>query len=292
MPELPEVETVRRSLADLVFERTIVEVTVGDPYVLRGQPTEEFRRGLEGQTILSSQRHGKLLYFPLGDRTLCVHLGMTGQLTIRLPHRADTPFLRHQKTGLERTLQHAPDKHTHISLRLDDDSTLHYRDVRKFGRFFWLPLKLNQDVINHFKLGADPLTGEFTPGYLARGLKNRKAPVKAALLDQHFIAGLGNIYVDEALFLAGIRPGRGAHRVRGASLRALHSSILEVLRKGIAAGGTTLRDFVDGSGKSGYNQEGLLVYGQYGQPCPRCRQTIQRGVFGGRTSSWCRVCQS
>lgn len=292
MPELPEVETVRRSLADLVLGRTIVQAKVTDPYVLRGQPIEEFCRGLVGQTLQSTERHGKLLYFPLGDRTLCVHLGMTGQLTIRLPHRADTPFLRHQKTGLERALQHAPDKHTHISLLLDDDATLHYRDVRKFGRFFWLPLSQNQDVVNHFKLGVDPLTPDFTTDYLGHGLKVRKAPVKAALLDQHFIAGLGNIYVDEALFLAGIRPGRGAYRVRGASLRALHAAILEVLGKGIAAGGTTLRDFVDGSGNSGYNQEGLLVYGQYGRPCPRCGEIIQKGVFGGRTSSWCRTCQS
>lgn len=292
MPELPEVETVRRSLADLVVGRTIKEVTVTDPYVLRGQPIEQFCNGLRGQKLQTTERHGKLLYFPLGDRTLCVHLGMTGQLTLRLPDRPDTPFMRHQKTGLERTLQHPPDKHTHIRLRLDDDSVLQYRDVRKFGRFFWLPIATTPEVVSHFKLGVDPLTLEFTPEYLANGLKAKKAPVKAALLDQHFLAGLGNIYVDEALFLSGIRPGRGAHRIKGSSLAALHQAVLEVLHKGIAAGGTTLRDFVDGSGQTGYNQEGLLVYGQYGKPCPRCGQTLQKGLYGGRTTSWCRECQA
>ena len=115
MPELPEVETVRRSLASHVKSRSIEEVVVRDSYVLRGQAIETFREGLLGQTFAEACRHGKLLFFPFPTRSLCVHLGMTGQLTIRLPDRADTGFLRHGKTGLERTLQHAPDKHTHIS---------------------------------------------------------------------------------------------------------------------------------------------------------------------------------
>lgn len=291
MPELPEVETVRRSLEQLVVNRSIVKVEVRDPYVLRGQSPENFRQGLLGQKLGASHRHGKLLFFPLQAKTLCVHLGMTGQLTQRLPERADTPFQRHLKTGLERTLQHPPDKHTHISLHLDDDSCLHYRDVRKFGRFFWIPGADPAQIVKHFGLGADPLTAAFTSDYLREGLERRKTSVKAALLDQRFIAGLGNIYVDEALFLSGIRPGRSAYRVRGAMLGRLESAIVEVLEKGIRAGGTTLRDFVDGQGQSGYNQEGLLIYGRYGAACARCQNTLKRGVYGGRTTTWCSHCQ-
>ena len=290
MPELPEVETVRRSLAHLVENRVIEEVTVRDNYVLRGQAVQDFRQGLIGEPFLKACRHGKLLYFPLPRRTLCVHLGMTGQLTIRLPGRADTPFQRHKKTGLQRTLQHPPDKHTHISIYLDDGSCLHYRDIRKFGRFFWVPEK-GEAVVERFRLGVDPLTPSFHRDYLAQGLKHRKTAVKAALLDQHFIAGLGNIYVDEALFLSGIRPGRGAFRVRGQMLDRLTSSIVAVLEKGIAAGGPTLRDFVNGEGQSGYNQEGLMVYGRYGKECPTCGGVLKKGTYGGRTTTWCSHCQ-
>lgn len=291
MPELPEVETVRRSIAEPIAGKTIVDVEVRDAYVLRGQPVADFQSGLVGSTLGESCRHGKLLYFPFADRSLCVHLGMTGQLTHRIPSRTDTPFLRHEKTGLERTLQHAPDKHTHISIRLDDESCLHYRDIRKFGRVFWVPESERTGIVSRFRLGVDPLTEEFTPSYLALGLRTRRTAVKAALLDQRFIAGLGNIYVDEALFIAGIRPGRGAYRVRGRMIQDLHAAILLVLRKGIAAGGTTLRDFVDGQGQAGYNQEGLLVYGRYGESCATCGETLKRGTFGGRTTTWCSVCQ-
>lgn len=291
MPELPEVETVRRSLHPHVEGRTIIGAEVNDAYVLRGQAPGDFKGGLIGRQILSLSRHGKLLYFSLGERTLIVHLGMTGQLTARLPGRSDTPFLRYDKTGLERTLQHPPDKHTHISLNLDDGTTLHYRDVRKFGRFFWLPIAGHEAVVEKFRLGVDPLTEAFTLSYLRSGLAKRKTALKAVLLDQHFLAGLGNIYVDEALFVSGLRPGRGAHRVKGTNLEKLKAAIIAVLIKGIEAGGTTLRDFVDGEGRSGYNQEGLLVYGRYGEPCPVCTQPLIRGEYGGRTTTWCRNCQ-
>ncbi len=216
---------------------------------------------------------------------------MTGQHPARLSHREDTPILRHHKTGMERTLQHQPDKHTHISLGLDDGTFLHYRDVRKFGRFFWLNLSGPEQIVSHFRLGVDPLTPGFTQEYLALGLRKRRTPVKAALLDQSFLAGLGNIYVDEALFLSGIRPGRGAFRVGGRSLERLHEAILRVLEKGIQSGGTTLRDFVDGEGRTGYNQEGLLIYGRYGEPCLTCGRPLKRGTYGGRTSTWCAHCQ-
>lgn len=291
MPELPEVETVRRSLADHVVSQRIEDLVVRDDYVLRGQSVQEFRDGLVGQVFEKSCRHGKLLFFPFSERALCVHLGMTGQLTIRLPGRADTAFVKHEKTGLERTLQHAPDKHTHISLLLSGGAQLHYRDVRKFGRFYWIPKFKRTDVVDHFLLGVDPLSTSFSEGYLRDGIAKRKTAIKAALLDQKFIAGLGNIYVDEALFRAGIRPGRGAYRVKGENLTRLTEAIIFVLTKGIEAGGTTLRDFVNGEGKSGYNQEGLQVYGRYGQECLQCGEILKRGAYGGRTTTWCASCQ-
>ncbi len=292
MPELPEVETVRRSLSDHLPGREILQVEIRDPYVLRGQAVETLRSALLGQTFGELERHGKLLYFPFGDGSLIVHLGMTGQLTVRLPHRSDTEFTRHETTGLERTLQHAPDKHTHISLTLEGGAAVHYRDVRKFGRVFFVPETTREAMTKRFRLGIDPLSDSFDHTYLAAGLKNRKTAIKAALLDQKFLAGLGNIYVDEALFLAGIRPGRGAYRVRGEQLRKLSEAIPNVLQKGLAAGGTTLRDFVNGTGQAGYNQEDLRVYGRYGQPCPNCGKPLLRGEFGGRTTTWCANCQS
>lgn len=291
MPELPEVETVRRSLLDHVPGQRIRAVEVRDPYVLRGQSPMEFGR-LEGQTFQALERHGKLLFFPLQEGSLIVHLGMTGQLTIRLPSRPDQSFVRHHKTGLERTLQHPPDKHTHITLWLESGAALHYRDIRKFGRVFTIPEAERAEVVTRFGLGVDPLSADYSRAYLARRLVARRSPIKAALLDQSVLAGLGNIYVDEALFLAGIRPGRGAYRVRGKSLNRLAEAIPQVLQKGIEAGGTTLRDFVSGTGQAGYNQEGLVAYGRYGEPCLVCGQTLRRGLFAGRTTTWCANCQT
>ncbi len=291
MPELPEVETVRRSLVDHLPGREILTAEVRDPYVLRGQPVADFTRALQGQTFQTLERHGKLLYFPFEHGSLIVHLGMTGQLTVRLPNRDDTAFTRHETTGLQRTLQHPPDKHTHISLHLDGGVEVHYRDIRKFGRVFFIPETTREEIVSRFVLGVDPLSEAFSRSYLAGGLMTRKTAIKAALLDQKLLAGLGNIYVDEALFLAGIRPGRGAFRVRGQQLNRLTEAIPQVLNKGLEAGGTTLRDFVSGLGEAGYNQEDLLVYGRYGKPCPICGETLRRGEFGGRTTTWCARCQ-
>lgn len=278
-------------MVDHLPEREILKVEVRDPYVLRGQPVADFIRALQGQTFRTLERHGKLLYFPLDQGSLIVHLGMTGQLTARLPDRDDTAFTRQKTTGLQRALQHAPDKHTHISLHLEGDIAVHYRDIRKFGRVFFVPETTRDEIVSRFLLGVDPLSEEFNRSYVAAGLMVRKTAIKAALLDQKFLAGLGNIYVDEALFLAGIRPGRGAYRVRGRQLDKLTEAIPQVLNKGLEAGGTTLRDFVSGLGEAGYNQEDLLVYGRYGKPCSVCGETLRRGEFGGRTTTWCARCQ-
>lgn len=147
------------------------------------------------------------------------------------------------------------------------------------------------EAAGRFSLGVDPLSSQFTESYLLDGLRVRKRALKASLLDQQFLAGLGNIYVDEALFMARLRPGRGAYRVGKLESQRLRHAIVAVLNKGIEAGGTTLRDFVNGQGQSGYNQEGLMVYGRYGEPCPGCAATLRRGTYGGRTTTWCPICQ-
>lgn len=289
MPELPEVETVRLSLLPYLPGKTIQSVVIRDPHVIQEPNFERYPELLGGQSITSLERIGKQLIFVLEESYLLIHLGMTGQLTYRDPNRQDTKFHRHHKTGLQRTLQHPVDKHTHISLEFPDSTALHYRDIRKFGK--WRLVDRSTNVSQHLKLGVDPLTSGFDPEFLWKGLKKSKRPVKARLLDQSFIAGLGNIYVDEALFDSGIRPGRGSHRITRKESLALAGSILKVLRLGLKNGGTTLQDFQDGEGQSGYNQECLLVYGRYGEPCPRCKKNLRRSEVGGRTSSWCAICQ-
>lgn len=291
MPELPEVETVRASLLPHLPGRRVDRLVVRDPYVIKHPGADELTRRLRGQTFQRLERTGKMLLFFLDDEVLFVHLGMTGQLTFRDPRRADTEFIRHQHTGLQRTLQHPVDKHTHLSLEFPDGTALHYRDIRKFGR--WRLFKSGEYALTpeFRRLGVDPLTEKFTLDYLADGLKDSKRPIKARLLDQSFIAGLGNIYVDEALFRAGVRPGRGSHRLNRKQIGRLYLAIREVLLKGIENGGTTLRDFLDGQGYQGSNQERLLVYGRYGEACPGCGEILRRSTVGGRTSSWCAKCQ-
>ncbi len=291
MPELPEVETVRRSLLPYLQGVAVRSVTVRPCRIFRDGFDGTLSEVLTGRVFTGLSRHGKWLFLETDGGTVCVHLGMTGQLTVRDRLRVDRPFHRHLKTGLERTIQHPPDRHTHMLAELETGAVLMYRDVRKFGRILWSGLEAGPALRERLGLGIDPLTEEFTVEALRRGLESRRRDLKSVLLDQKFLAGLGNIYVDEALFLAGLRPGRGAYRVKGAALGSLHRAVRTALYKGIEAGGTTLRDFVSGEGQQGYNQEGLSVYGRYGEPCPGCGETLRRGLYGGRTTTWCARCQ-
>ena len=291
MPELPEVETVRRSLEPHLPGRPIQEVVIRDALVIKYPEPSGYER-LKGQKFTRLERIGKLLILHLERDTLLVHLGMTGQLTFRDPDRQDTPFQRHNHTGLQRTLQHPVDKHTHVSIEFGDGTALHYRDIRKFGKWRLYPRHMVGKSPEVRRLGPDPLTEAFTPDYFRARLKATRRPIKAALLDQGLVAGVGNIYADEALFRAGIRPRRGAYRLSGRAVDNLHEAVRAVLEAGIENGGTTLRDFVDGSGEAGYNQESLLVYGRYGQACPGCGQPLRRAVVAQRTTTWCPQCQS
>lgn len=291
MPELPEVETVRRSLEPFVPGRRIARVEIRDSLVIKRPDPSHYPKLLEGQQFTHLDRLGKYLILHLERHGLLVHLGMTGQLTFRDPTRPDTAFLRHPYTGLQRTLQHPVDAHTHISLEFEDGTALHYRDIRKFGKWRLYPTEDLERSPELTGLGPDPITGDFRLEPFQARLRKTSRAVKAALLDQAVVAGLGNIYVDEALFRAGVRPRKAARRLTGRETERLHSAIKEVLLAGIEAGGTTLRDFVDGTGAAGTNQERLLVYGRHGQPCAVCGTPLKRATVAQRTTSWCAVCQ-
>lgn len=291
MPELPEVETVRLSLLPFLPGRTVSEVVVHHPKVLVEPTPDDFVRRLTGRTFHALERLGKQLVFGLGEETLLVHLGMTGQLTFRDPGRADTPFERHPATGLQRALQHPPDKHTHISLGFEDGCAVHYRDIRKFGK--WRLLRSDSARLPELlaRLGPDPLTTAWQESRFVERIRATQRPVKAALLDQMVAAGVGNIYADEALFLAGIRPEVRGARLSRPRLRKLFAAVPEVLQQGLRNKGTSFSDYVDAEGNKGSNQDALLVYGRAGLPCFRCGSVLRKSTVAQRTSVWCPVCQ-
>lgn len=271
MPELPEVETVRRTLAPYVTGRTITAVTVLWEGALVGMSTTELQAHLVGARICSTARRGKYLGLVLEDRGfLVVHLRMTGRLMIRQP---DAP------------------KETHLRwwLTLDDASELHFVDQRKFGKVYWANNAAEYAAIAH--VGPEPLSDEFTPATLAATLTGSKSNIKACLLDQERVAGLGNIYADESLFRARIHPARTAGSLSGSEIALLWSSIRAALQSGIDHGGTTLRDYVDGNGRQGDNQNFLLVYGKAGEPCPNCGTVLVRTKIAGRGTVFCPECQ-
>ena len=284
MPELPEVETVRRSLLPYLPGSRVEQVIVRHPKVVLSPLS------LEGDRFGQLERHGKLLMLGLeSGRTLLVHLGMTGQLTYRDPQRADRPFQRHPTTGLQRTLQHEVDVHTHVSLELAGGGALHYRDIRKFGKLRLVDATQRQAQLE--RMGTDPLTGDWKWETFLGQVKKTHRPIKAVLLDQAVAAGVGNIYADEALFLAGIRPSSRAHRISAVRLRKLFEAVPQVLQQGIQFGGTTLSDYLDAEGNPGSNQEQLWAYGRYGQACRRCGTELEKSTVAQRTSSWCPRCQ-
>ena len=289
MPELPEVETVRSTLLPYLPGRRIERVEIRDSKVIAFPEAARYPELLTGQRFTGLDRIGKQLIVRLERHVLLVHLGMTGQLTFRTPERSDQPFTRAAVTGLQRTLQHPVDKHTHISLELDDGTALHYRDIRKFGKWRLVePWEVADELRG---LGPDPLTEDFTWPEFYKALKATRRAVKAVLLDQRVLAGVGNIYADEALFLAGLRPERSAQKLSRAAARKLYEAVPTVLRLGLANRGTSFSDYRDADGNLGSNQDQLLAYGRYGQPCTRCGTPLRRSDVAQRTSSWCPRCQ-
>lgn len=269
MPELPEVETVKNDLLPLVQGRTFTDVAFFWPKAAQTPNPEEFKRRLVGRAILDITRRGKYIIFRLTDgEFLLVHLRMTGQLLFR--KGTDTP-----------------DRYTHTVLKLDEGHELRFADLRKFGAL-WL-VRDPEEVVGD--LGPEPFSEEFTPEYLANGMARRSSPIKAALLDQNFIAGIGNIYADETLFEARIHPARKANSLSQDETNRLYNAIKSVLTRGIANRGTSLQDYTDAFGREGHNQEQLRVFRRKGLPCPNCGTPIVRATQGGRGTFFCPVDQ-
>jgi formamidopyrimidine-DNA glycosylase len=260
LPELPEVETIAADLRPHLVGRTIVRCELSFPSIVRHPEPEQFRRG-------------KYMLIGLGEeRMLVVHLGMTGQLRIVKPSTAVPP-------------------HTHATFDLDDGMQLRYRDPRRFGR---LLLGTEVDLLAARalpRLGPEPIDPDFTPDALYRALRRRRAPLKAVLLDQSTLAGVGNIYADESLYRARIRPDRMASRVSRTSATRLHESLRTSLETAIRNRGSSVDTYRDAWGEMGTQQEELAVYGRGGEPCLTCGRPLASVRIGGRTTVFCRRCQ-
>jgi len=273
MPELPEVETVRRGLEGPLLGRLLVDVEQRRPD-LRWPLPERFAERLEGRRVERLDRRGKYILARLDDGwTWLVHLGMSGRMFIDAGGNAP------------------PGPHDHVLLRTDGGHRVTFQDHRRFGM---MDLVATAEAERHPLLrgmGPEPLAAAFDGPALAARLAGRMTPIKAALLDQKTVAGLGNIYVSEALFRAGIAPRRLAGTVSGGRADRLAEAIRAVLLEAIEAGGSTLRDYVQTSGELGYFQHSFRVYDREGGACPRCARTVRRIVQSGRSTFYCGGCQ-
>jgi formamidopyrimidine-DNA glycosylase len=270
MPELPEVETVRRGLTPLITGRRITQVAVRHRG-LRWPVAPDFERELQTRAILNVDRRGKYLLVRCDGGTLIVHLGMSGSLRV-VP--AATPL----------------EVHDHLDLALDDGRILRFNDPRRFGSVHWV----KQDPLAHpllAGLGPEPLAADFDGDALYAATRGRSAAIKLVLMDSHVLAGIGNIYASEALHRAGIHPARSADRVSRARYRQLAHAIRTTLERALAAGGSTLRDFVDATGALGCFQQQLEVYGRAGEPCHTCGTTVRSIRQGQRSTFYCPRCQ-
>lgn len=275
MPELPEVETVRRGLQPVLEGRNLADVIQRRPDLRFPLPARMADR-LRGRRIIHVGRRAKYILVELdGGEVLIVHLGMSGRMTI---HEGPAP---------------AADRHDHVEFLTDGGVTVRFNDARRFGMMDLIASDRLQTHPLLAGLGPEPLGNEFNEAALSSALAGRRTPIKAALLDQRVVAGLGNIYACEALWSARISPRRKAHTIPGARALRLVSAIREVLEAAIAAGGSSLRDYVQASGELGYFQHQWRAYGREGEPCGReeCSGTIRRIVQSGRSTFYCALHQ-
>ena len=271
MPELPEVETVRRGLEKLILGKTIQSVEVKYPKMIQ-MDLDAFRQDLLGQEIRSMRRRGKYLLFYLTDKVLISHLRMEGK------------YLFYPDAVPER-------KHAHVFFEMTDGGTLVYEDVRKFGTMELLRKDQLEAYFAARKLGPEPTEADFLLPPFAAALGRSKKPIKPYLLEQTLVVGLGNIYVDEALWRARIHPARPAASLKPAEVKRLREQIIEVLQLGIEKRGSTIRTYRNALGEDGTMQDFLQVYGKTGQPCARCGSPIEKIKLGGRGTHLCPHCQ-
>ena len=270
MPELPEVETTRRGIEPFVLGRAVEEVLVRQRQ-LRWPVPEDLEEKLRAKAILRLERRGKYLLFAVDGGALIVHLGMSGSLRVAL---GDSPVK----------------KHDHVDILFEGGVRLRYHDPRRFGCLLWA----EGDPRTHSllaELGPEPFDPGFTGEYLHAAAQARKTAVKTFIMDSRLVVGVGNIYANEALFRAGIDPRRAAGRIGAGRYADLAKQIREVLEQAIAQGGTTLRDFVNASGKPGYFQQTLAVYGREGLPCMLCGEPLRSVRLAQRSTFYCPRCQ-
>jgi len=270
MPELPEVETTRRGITSHIINRNIVEVIVRQRQ-LRWPIPANLRKVLIGQSISRVDRRGKYLLLQTQAGTLLVHLGMSGSLRV-----------------IGKALP--AEKHDHVDIVFENETVLRLRDPRRFGAMLWT----SRDPLQHKllkDLGVEPLTDNFSAEYLYQLSRLRKVAIKALIMDSHIVVGVGNIYANEALYLAGIRPSLAAKRISQQRVKKLVDAIKQVLTSAITNGGTTLRDFTREDGKPGYFQQQLNVYNRAGQPCKHCASPIKVIRQGQRATYYCSRCQ-
>ena len=290
MPELPEVEVTRRAIEKTLVGRRIARVKTTAPSYFFLTPPARLRRDLANRRVVLLERHGKYLVAELDDGSrLLLHLGMTGQLftagarSVRLLSAERRSTL----TG-EKQTQFKPDAHTHLELEFADGPPgLYFRDIRKFGKVRLLAKGESDPRLE--KLGVDALVAKGADLYAAA--KKRSVPIKSLLLEQSVIAGIGNIYADEALYFARVSPTRPAQRVTAAECDAIVKAARKVLERAIVKGGSSIDDFVRPDGSDGEYQAERKVYAREGEPCPRCKSEIRRVVIGQRSAHFCSACQ-
>lgn len=270
MPELPEVETTRRGIAGSLTGRRVDGVTIRDRR-LRWPVTRGLEVRLTGQTITDVARRAKYLVIRTETGFAVAHLGMSGSLRIV---RSDV----------------AVQKHDHYDIRMDSGDILRFNDPRRFGCLLW---SRGEPAAHPLlaKLGPEPLGDDFSGTYLYAASRGRKVAIKQFVMNSQVVAGVGNIYASEALFLAGIHPKRAAGRIGPERMETLVQAVKTVLAKSIRVGGTTLRDYYNGNGQPGYFSQELQVYGHAGEPCKRCRTPIRQVVIGQRSTFYCPDCQ-
>ncbi|MDP2789220.1 MAG: bifunctional DNA-formamidopyrimidine glycosylase/DNA-(apurinic or apyrimidinic site) lyase [bacterium] len=298
MPELPEVENLRRGLERAILGQKVKSVKVSKPKLVSGKGNiriasekkrKEFIKGLQGEKFLKIERRAKNLIFELSHgKIILAHLKMSGQFAYHPKNKGKNIIGGHPIELSEHTL---PNKHTHIIFELEH-GTLYYNDTRMFGYVLYYPSLEKFEKENHFALyGLEPLSKEFTPEYLYESLKEKSGKIKAVLMDQKIVTGLGNIYADESLFEAKIRPDRSATSIKKEESALLHKVIIRIIKRAIKVGGSSVATYrlLDES-RGNYARE-HKVYGKSGQKCPRCKTSLQKTLIQTRTTIFCSKCQ-
>lgn len=271
MPELPEVETVRRGLEKLILGKKISSVDISYPKMIKTD-FGQFQKELPGQVVESMGRRGKYLLFHLSDKVLISHLRMEGKYFY---YPDEIP----------------PRKHAHVFIHFEDGGTLVYEDVRKFGTMELLAPELLEAYFLSKKLGPEPRESDFDLKIFKQALKKSKKPIKSHLLDQTLVAGLGNIYVDEVLWRAKVHPSRHSNSLTSQEARKVYDETIKVLGEAVEKGGSTIRTYTNAFGEDGTMQEFHQVYDKTGQACSRCGAIIEKIQLGGRGTHFCPKCQ-